>query len=156
MRQHWSYCSLVLSHWYSAIDRFTQTNQFPHTFFLIKIYKVIEHIQYEKAIIPKYKSKHKTYQNNLGTNTDSWSLENPYKSSYTSQSTAFNPLNPGYFSLQWWSACYGTSLSYHELTHWGRVTHICASTTLLQIMACRLDGTKPLSKPMLEYCSLDP
>ena len=23
-------------------------------------------------------------------------------------------------------------------------------------MACRLDGTKPLSEPMLEYCELDP
>ena len=39
------------------------------------------------------------------------------------------------------------------LTHWGRVTHICVSdlTTLVQIMACRLVGAKPLSEPMLEY-----
>ena len=27
---------------------------------------------------------------------------------------------------------------------------------LVQIMACRLFGTKPLSKPMLVYCQLDP
>ena len=27
---------------------------------------------------------------------------------------------------------------------------------LVQIMACRLDGAKPLSEPMLEYCWLDP
>ena len=41
-------------------------------------------------------------------------------------------------------------------------THICVTRphwvnsvnypALVQIMACRLDGAKPLSKPMLEYC----
>ena len=29
-------------------------------------------------------------------------------------------------------------------------------SALFQIMACRLDGTKPLSKPMLTYCQLKP
>ena len=29
-------------------------------------------------------------------------------------------------------------------------------SALVQIMACCLIGTKPLSEPMLEYCSLDP
>ena len=29
-------------------------------------------------------------------------------------------------------------------------------STLVQIMACRLDGAKPLSEPMLIYCQLDP
>ena len=29
-------------------------------------------------------------------------------------------------------------------------------TTLVQIMACRLIGAKPLSEPMLDYCQLDP
>ena len=29
-------------------------------------------------------------------------------------------------------------------------------SALVQIMACRLIGTKPLSKPMLGYCQLDP
>ena len=44
------------------------------------------------------------------------------------------------------------------LTHWGRVTHICVGnlTIIDSDMACRLDGAKPLSKPMLEYCHLDP
>ena len=28
--------------------------------------------------------------------------------------------------------------------------------SLVQIMACRLCGTKPLSEPMLDYCKLDP
>ena len=28
--------------------------------------------------------------------------------------------------------------------------------SLVRIMACRLAGAKPLSEPMLEYCSLDP
>ena len=28
--------------------------------------------------------------------------------------------------------------------------------SLVQIMAWRLDGAKPLSEPMLEYCYLDP
>ena len=29
-------------------------------------------------------------------------------------------------------------------------------SALVQIMACRLFGAKPLSKPMLGYCQLDP
>ena len=29
-------------------------------------------------------------------------------------------------------------------------------SALVQIMACRLDGAKPLSEPMLTYCELDP
>ena len=50
-----------------------------------------------------------------------------------------------------------TTISYC-LTHWGRVTHICVGnlTILVQIMACRLAGSKPLSEPMMEYCQLDP
>ena len=40
-----------------------------------------------------------------------------------------------------------------DLTHWGRVTHIgVGKLSLVQIMACHLDGAKPLSEPMLEYC----
>ena len=44
-----------------------------------------------------------------------------------------------------------------KLTHWGRVTHIyvCVgklTIILVQIMACRLNGVKPLSEPVLEYC----
>ena len=38
------------------------------------------------------------------------------------------------------------------LTHWDRVTHICVLASMVQIMACRLVGAKPLSKPKLEYC----
>ena len=42
--------------------------------------------------------------------------------------------------------------------HWGWVTHVCVSklTSWVQIMACRLFSSKPLSKPMLSYCQLDP
>ena len=29
-------------------------------------------------------------------------------------------------------------------------------SVLVQIMACRLFGAKPLSEPMLSYCQLDP
>ena len=47
-------------------------------------------------------------------------------------------------------------LSFHmsQLTHWGRVTHICVSKIVIigSDMACRLVGAKPLSEPMLEYC----
>ena len=47
---------------------------------------------------------------------------------------------------------------YGHLTHWGRVTHHASVNwpSLVQIMARRLDGAKPLSEPMLEYCYLDP
>ena len=46
--------------------------------------------------------------------------------------------------------------SKHQLTHWGRMTHIriYASvdwTIIGSKMACRLVGAKPLSEPMLEY-----
>ena len=43
------------------------------------------------------------------------------------------------------------------LTHWGLVMHICHQPrpSLVQIMACRLFGAKPLSKPMLGYCELN-
>ena len=40
-------------------------------------------------------------------------------------------------------------------THWSRVTHIHSSVnfpSLVQIMASRLVGAKPLSEPMMEYC----
>ena len=38
-----------------------------------------------------------------------------------------------------------------------RVTHICVSNlSMLQIMACHLYNTEPLSEPMLPYCQLDP
>ena len=44
---------------------------------------------------------------------------------------------------------------YIALTHWGRGTHICVSklTIIVQIMACRLAGAKPLSEPTMEYFS---
>ena len=39
-----------------------------------------------------------------------------------------------------------------------RDTYICHQTrpSLVQIMVCRLFGTKPLSEPILDYCQLDP
>ena len=51
--------------------------------------------------------------------------------------------------------------SYVSLTHWGRVTHICVGKltiiinkipALVQIMAWRRPGDKPLSEPVLEFC----
>ena len=49
----------------------------------------------------------------------------------------------------------------HCLTQWGWVMHIYIYESLnypslVQIMACCLVGTKPLSGPMLEYCLLYP
>ena len=48
--------------------------------------------------------------------------------------------------------------TYQGLTHWGQVTHICISkkTSLVQAMACRLVGAKPLPEPMQDYCQLKP
>ena len=49
------------------------------------------------------------------------------------------------------------SLGLNKLTRLGRVTHICVGELcgrLVQIMACGLNGTEPLSKPMLSYCQL--
>ena len=41
-----------------------------------------------------------------------------------------------------------------QITHWGRVTHICVSKvqSLDRIMVCRLVVANPLSEPMLECC----
>ena len=43
-------------------------------------------------------------------------------------------------------------------THLPLVPHICRWTgsALVQVMAYRLSGAKPLPQPMLEYCQLDP
>ena len=44
------------------------------------------------------------------------------------------------------------------ITHLPLVPHICQwiGSALIQIMACRLFGAKPLSKPELDYYQLDP
>ena len=47
------------------------------------------------------------------------------------------------------------------VTHQGRATHICVGKltvrpTMIQIMACRLFGAKPLSESMLAHCWLQP
>ena len=34
--------------------------------------------------------------------------------------------------------------------------YMLIGSALVQVMACRLLGAKPLSKPMLGYCQLDP
>ena len=47
--------------------------------------------------------------------------------------TVFNPPVPSAVYMHWWTG-----------------------STLVQIMACRIVGAKPLSEPMLEFCSLDP
>ena len=44
------------------------------------------------------------------------------------------------------------NVDYTVLTHWGRVYASVNLPSLLQIMAWRLAGAKPLSEPMLEYC----
>ena len=36
------------------------------------------------------------------------------------------------------------------------VTHVCAGSELVQKVACRLVGAKPISEPMLVDCQLDP
>ena len=50
----------------------------------------------------------------------------------------------------------------HKANKWFELISPCAAympqwirSALVQIMACRLFGTKPLSKPMLGYCQLD-
>ena len=47
-----------------------------------------------------------------------------------------------------------TKIDGFVLTHWGRVTYMHQLTrpSLVQIMACRPLGAKPLSEPMLGYC----
>ena len=52
--------------------------------------------------------------------------------------------------LSTWISIIHLLFRYVLLTHWGRVTHICVSElSLVQIMACRLVGAKPLSEPLL-------
>ena len=36
------------------------------------------------------------------------------------------------------------------------IWHLTSGSTLVQVMACRLEGAKPLPEPMLTYCQLDP
>ena len=56
-----------------------------------------------------------------------------------------------------WTTLYlhSTVYIFQNLTHWGRVTHICIAKprpSLVQTKACCLASAKPLSEPMLEYC----
>ena len=46
----------------------------------------------------------------------------------------------------------GNFIARRPVKTWGRVTHICVNklSSLVQIMACRLAGAKPLSEPMPE------
>ena len=70
-----------------------------------------------------------------------------------------------HYTLQWFSMPDMVALSnllnsvlICVLNHWGGVMHIYTSVnypSLVQIMACRLVGAKPLSGPMLEYCWFD-
>ena len=56
-------------------------------------------------------------------------------------------------SSKWWPF----ALSLSDLTHLPLVQHMqWVGSALVQIMAYCLLGTKPLSKPMLGYCQLDP
>ena len=50
------------------------------------------------------------------------------------------------------------SVVMHSLIHKGPVMHIWAGklTIIGSDNACRLDGTKPSSEPVLEYFKLDP
>ena len=65
--------------------------------------------------------------------------------------------------LTWrWNLC-APDLQMHcrdlTLTQLPLVLHICSQwigSALVQIMACRLFGAKPLSKPMQGYCQLEP
>ena len=67
--------------------------------------------------------------------------------------------------IEWWwnmninLIFHQSNFAHQVLAHWGRVTHMCVSNLvylsaiqqlLVQIMACRLFGAKPLSEPMLE------
>ena len=63
-------------------------------------------------------------------------------------------LNDG---LAYWQIYASRSLD--KLTHFPLVyAHECQwnGSALVQIMACHLFSTKPLSKPILDYCQLDP
>ena len=48
-------------------------------------------------------------------------------------------------------------LGLNVLTHWGLVTHMrpWSLSTLVQVMACHLFGTKPFHEPMMTSCQLD-
>ena len=57
-----------------------------------------------------------------------------------------------------WSSCWKRAHMIY-LTHLppsAAYMHQWFGSALVQIMACRLFGAKPLSKPMLGYCQLDP
>ena len=82
---------------------------------------------------------------------------------YTFHGAHIVPVNnkPSLFQIMSWCRTVDKLLSETMKawsTHWGRMTHICVSEKIpswLQIMVCRLFGSKPLSEPMLPYCQLD-
>ena len=52
-----------------------------------------------------------------------------------------------------WSSAYGLVNSFRPSA---TCTRRQTRTSLVQILACRLFGAKPLSEPVLEYCEFDP
>ena len=55
-----------------------------------------------------------------------------------------------YIKFRWSLISVQLAISQQLLTHWGRSMHICVGKLpLIQVMACRLDDTKPLSKQCL-------
>ena len=59
-----------------------------------------------------------------------------------------------------WPIFYSPSLKCTRIGEWASVSfphwHHPTSPSLVQVMACRLFGAKPLSEPMLDYCQLNP
>ena len=68
----------------------------------------------------------------------------------------YNPIIIPMFSVVSCSQTYWSAINVC-LTHLPLVPNMCQwiETALVQIMACRLFGTKQLSKPMLGYCQLN-
>ena len=66
--------------------------------------------------------------------------------------------NCGHFVLAsvCWSLFLNDSILTTRLSSKGANLRQWIGSALVQIIACRLFGTKPLSKPMLGYCRLDP
>ena len=68
--------------------------------------------------------------------------------------------------VRWWLGAEYMTSHYLNQCSPNSLTHICGTSAtytrqwfrwaLVQIMACRLFGAKPLSEPKLGYCQLDP
>ena len=96
-----------------------------------------------------------------------WPVNFPHKWPVTGKMFLFDDVIMEISKVKWQSFCSGLHISIYQMpmNHWKKhhstpIVNACMRrkpmSLLVQIMACHLVGTEPLSETVLEYCWLNP